>query len=76
MGEGVLTEAWWCRTLVLPDERAARREGVVRVAVEARPLSRPGSRQAMLDAVDLALMHGCVPTVYQWRARPALSDAA
>jgi hypothetical protein len=30
----------------------------------------------MLDAVDLALMHTCVPTVYEWRPRPALTDAA
>ncbi|MGB2919968.1 MAG: DUF2334 domain-containing protein, partial [Mycobacterium sp.] len=52
------------------------RAGVVRVAVAARHLRRPGPRQAMLDAVDLALMHSCVPTVYEWRTRPALSDAA
>ncbi|CAA0078834.1 Uncharacterised protein [Mycolicibacterium vanbaalenii] len=76
IGEGFLAEPWWCRTLVLSAERTARRAGVVRVAVAARHLRRPGPRQAMLDAVDLALMHGCVPTVYQWRARPALSDAA
>jgi hypothetical protein len=30
----------------------------------------------MLDAVDLALMHQCVPSVYQWDPSPALTDAA
>ncbi|MEZ0340546.1 DUF2334 domain-containing protein [Mycobacterium sp. pV006] len=76
IGEGFLAEPWWCRTLVLAAERTARRHGVVRVAVAARHLRRPGPRQAMLDAVDLALMHGCVPAVYRWRERPALTDAA
>jgi uncharacterized protein len=76
IGEGFLTEPWWCRTLVLSAERTARRDGVLRVAVAARHLRRPGPRQAMLDVVDLALLHGCVPAVYEWRARPALSDAA
>jgi uncharacterized protein len=76
IGEGFLTEPWWCRTLVLSAERTARRAGIVRVAVAARHLHRPGPRQAMLDAVDLALMHRCVPSVYQWRPYPALTDAA
>lgn len=76
IGEGFLTEPWWCRTLVLAAERTARREGIVRVAVAARHLRRTGPRQAMLDAVDLALMHSCAPTVYEWRPRPALTDAA
>ena len=30
----------------------------------------------MLDAIDLALMHGCVPDVYQWETGPALTDVA
>ena len=76
IGEGFLSEPWWCRTLVLSAERAARRAGIVRVAVAARHLHRPGPRQAMLDAVDLALMHQCVPAVYEWRPHPALTDAA
>ncbi|MEH3142282.1 MAG: DUF2334 domain-containing protein [Mycobacterium kyogaense] len=76
IGEGFLTEPWWCRTVVLAAERTARRDGVVRVAVAARHLRRPGPRQAMLDAADLALMHGCAPTVYAWRTPAALSDAA
>jgi predicted deacetylase len=76
IGEGFLSEPWWCRTLVLAAERTARRDGIVRVAVHARHLRRPGPRQAMLDAVDLALMHRCVPAVYQWQPYPALTDAA
>jgi uncharacterized protein len=76
IGEGFLSEPWWCRTLVLAAERTARRDGTVRVAVHARHLRRPGPRQAMLDAVDLALMHRCVPAVYQWQPYPALTDAA
>jgi predicted deacetylase len=76
IGEGFLSEPWWCRTLVLAAERTARRGGIVRVAVHARHLRRPGPRQAMLDAVDLALMHRCAPSVYQWDPYPALTDAA
>ncbi len=76
IGEGFLSEPWWCRTLVLSAERAARRAGIVRVAVSARHLQKSGPRQAMLDAIDLALMHQCVPAVYEWRPYPALTDAA
>ncbi|OBG19830.1 DUF2334 domain-containing protein [Mycolicibacterium celeriflavum] len=76
IGEGFLSEPWWCRTLVLSAERIARRGGLVRVAVAARHLRRPGPRRAMLDAVDLALMHRCVPGVYEWWPYRALTDAA
>jgi predicted deacetylase len=76
IGEGFMTEPWWCRTLVLSADRTARRSGVVRVAVAARHLRKPGPRQAMLDAIDLALMHQCAPSVYEWRPYPALTDAA
>jgi uncharacterized protein len=76
IGEGFLSEPWWCRTLVLSADRTARRAGIVRVAVAARHLRKPGPRQAMLDAVDLALMHQCLPAVYEWRPYPALTDAA
>ena len=76
IGEGFLTEPWWCRTLVLSAERTARRSGVVRVAVAARHLRRPGVRQAMLDAVDLALMHSCEPVVHEWQSRASLTRAA
>jgi len=30
----------------------------------------------MLDAVDLALMHQCIPSVYHWDPYTALTDAA
>ncbi|BBY81836.1 DUF2334 domain-containing protein [Mycolicibacterium pulveris] len=76
VGEGFLSEPWWCRTLVLSAQRTARRDGVVRIAVAARHLRKPGPRQAMLDAVDLALLHGCEATVYRWRPHPALPAAA
>ena len=76
IGEGFLSEPWWCRTLVLAAERTARRDGIVRVAVAARHLRRPGPRQAMLDAVDLALMHQCAAGVYHWTPHRALTDAA
>ncbi|MDX1890061.1 DUF2334 domain-containing protein [Mycolicibacterium sp. 050158] len=76
IGEGFLTETWWCRTLVLTAERTARRAGTVRVAVAAGQLHRSGPRQAMLDAIDLALVHRCTPAVYRWEPKPALTDAA
>lgn len=76
IGEGFLTEPWWCRMLVLSAERIARRDGVVRVAVAARQLRKPGPRQAMLDAVDLALLHSCEPTVYRWPNTREVLDAA
>jgi predicted deacetylase len=76
IGEGFLSEPWWCRTLVLSAERTARRAGTVRVAVAAGQLRRPGPRQAMLDAIDLALMHQCAPAVYRWEPKSALTDAA
>ena len=76
IGEGFLAEPWWCRMLVLSAERVARRDGIVRVAVAASHLRKPGPLQAMLDAVDLALLQGCEPTVYEWRADQAVLDAA
>jgi hypothetical protein len=77
IGAGFLTEPWWCRTVVLSAERIARRGGIVRIAVSAKQLSGSAPRQAVVDAIDLALMHGAAPTVYQWRPdRPSLVDAA
>jgi uncharacterized protein len=76
IGEGFMTEPWWCRTLVLAADRTARRAGVVRIAVAAGQLRRPGPRRAVLDAIDLALMHQCAPAVYHWQPNPALTDAA
>ncbi|MFA5711241.1 DUF2334 domain-containing protein [Mycolicibacterium sp.] len=76
IGAGYLAEAWWCRTLVLSAQRTARRGGIVRLAVSARQLSKPGPLQASLDVVDLALLHGCAPDVYRWQSGPALQDVA
>lgn len=76
IGAGFLTETWWCRTLVLSAERTARRGGTVRLAVSAGQLRHTGPRQAVLDAVDLALMHGCTPEMYRWDADPVLAGAA
>ncbi|HUO37027.1 MAG TPA: DUF2334 domain-containing protein, partial [Mycobacterium sp.] len=74
---GFLAEPWWCRTLVLSAERIARRGAVVRIAITARQLQRPGPRQAILDAIDLALLHRTLPTVYRWQPdQPVLIDAA
>ena len=39
IGEGFLSEPWWCRTLVLSAERTARRAGIVRS--QWRPVSTP-----------------------------------
>lgn len=76
IGAGFLSEPWWCRAVVLSAERAARRGDTVRLAVAARHLGRAGTRQAMLDAVDLAVMHGCRPAVYRWPGGPALTGVA
>lgn len=75
-GAGLLSEPWWCRTLVLAAERTARRGGTVRLAISARHLAVPGVRQAVVDAVDLALMHGCRPAAYRWERGPAVTGAA
>lgn len=63
-GPGERAEPWWCRALVLGAGRAARRGRMVRLAVDAADLQRPGPRQAMLDAVDLALHYGARPATY------------
>ncbi|OBI88467.1 DUF2334 domain-containing protein [Mycobacterium asiaticum] len=76
IGEGFLAEPWWCRMVVMSADRIARRSGVVRIAVAARHLRKSGPRQAMLDAVDLALLQRCTPTVYNWRSNKAVLDAA
>jgi predicted deacetylase len=77
IGAAFLTEPWWCRTLVLSAERTARRGGVLRIAITARQLRSSGPRQAVLDAIDLGLMHRATPTVYHWRPdHGAIVDAA
>lgn len=62
-------EPWWCKALVMGAGRVARRGGLLRLAVSAKQLGRSGPRQAMLDAVDLALYHGAAPAVYRWVPR-------
>ncbi|GAA3430666.1 DUF2334 domain-containing protein [Kutzneria kofuensis] len=57
-------EQWLCWALVLGVARAARRGGLVRVAADANDLHRPGPRQAVLDAIDIALHHGAEPMTY------------
>ncbi|MEU7478711.1 DUF2334 domain-containing protein [Lentzea sp. NPDC042327] len=50
--------------LVYAAARSARRGGLTRITVDARDLHRAGARQAVLDAVDVALAHDAVPTTY------------
>ncbi|MCQ4117866.1 DUF2334 domain-containing protein [Rhodococcus tibetensis] len=76
IGEGFRAEPWWCRALVHGSGRTAKRGGVVRLAVTAKQLGTPGPRQALLDAVDLALRHGAEPTVYRWQPRLPRMGAA
>ncbi|MFD0918260.1 DUF2334 domain-containing protein [Saccharopolyspora rosea] len=64
IGPGERGEPWRCRALVLGAGRAARRRRMVRLAVRAGDLARPGPRQAVLDGVDLALHHGADPITY------------
>lgn len=61
---GERAELWWCRAMVLGAARAARRGGLVRIAVDAADLARTARRSALLDAVDVALHHGAVPSTY------------
>jgi predicted deacetylase len=58
-------EPWSCFALVLGVARAARRGGLVRLSVDAADLARPGPRQAILDAIDIATHHGAEPSTYQ-----------
>jgi predicted deacetylase len=69
--QGEHTEPWWCRATVLGAARAARLGRLVRVAVPAAGLSRPGITAAILDAVDIALHHNARPTTYQGLIEPA-----
>lgn len=69
---GERTEPWWCRAMVLGAARAARLGRLVRLAVPAADLGRPGIGTALLDAVDIALHHGAVPTTYPGLVVPAV----
>ncbi|ORL83117.1 DUF2334 domain-containing protein [Prescottella equi] len=76
VGDGFRAEPWRCRGMVLGASRGARRGRLVRLAVSAKQLGRPGPRQAVLDAVDLALHHGAVPVVYRWPLVEGVRGAA
>ncbi len=64
LGPGERAEPWWCRAVALGAGRAARRGRMVRLAVDSGDLRRPGPRQAVLDAVDLALHHDAEAITY------------
>jgi uncharacterized protein len=63
-GSGERTEPWWCFALVMGASRAARKGHLIRLAVDTADLARSGPRQALLDAVDIALHHGATPITY------------
>jgi predicted deacetylase len=75
-GRGDRTEPWWCYAVVLGAARAARRGGLVRLAADTADLERSGSRQALLDAVDIALHHGASGVTYPDVIKPPLARAA
>ena len=56
IGEGFLTEPWWCRTLVLSAERTARRDGIVRVGVAVREVAANNFVQLVPLALDLRIL--------------------
>ncbi|WP_189209100.1 DUF2334 domain-containing protein [Actinokineospora fastidiosa] len=73
---GQRAEPWWCYALVQVAARTARRGGLVRVAADAADLARPGPRQALLDAVDIAVHLGAEPLTYPGlRTAPAEARA-
>ncbi|MGX7723576.1 DUF2334 domain-containing protein [Rhodococcus sp. 5G237] len=76
IGDGAKSEPWWCRAMVIGASRVARRGEVLRLAIAAPRLAESGPRQAILDAVDIALHHGAEPAVYSWHRRPAGTTAA
>lgn len=63
-GFGERTEPWWCFALVMGASRAARRGHLIRLAVDTTDLARSGPRQALLDAIDIALHHDATPLTY------------
>jgi len=67
-GGGERTEPWRCRAMVLTAGRIARRGGLVRLGVDAKHLPRSGPRQAVLDALDLAMHYGAVARCYELAA--------
>jgi uncharacterized protein len=63
-GFGDRTEPWWSFAMVMGAARAARKGHMIRLAVDTSDLSRSGPRQALLDAVDIALHHNATPITY------------
>ncbi|UGQ40415.1 DUF2334 domain-containing protein [Rhodococcus aetherivorans] len=76
IGEGAKAEPWWCRAMVIGAARVARRGGLLRLSISGKQLDRPGPRQAMLDAIDLALHLEAQPSVYRWPPRLRTLGAA
>lgn len=72
-GQSQRTETVRCFALVLAAARAARRGGLVRLGVDAADLTRPGLRQAFLDAVDVSLENRAFGTTYGLLRRLAVS---
>lgn len=72
-GPSQRTETVRCFALVLAAARAARRGGLVRLGVDAADLTRPGLRQAFLDAVDVSLENRAFGTTYGSLRRLAVS---
>lgn len=64
-GQPNRTETLRCFALVLAVARAARRGGLIRVGADVADLARPGPRQALLDAVDVAVEAGAAPSTYR-----------
>lgn len=73
IGDGFLSEPWWCRALLAQANRIARRGGVLRLAVDARRLESSTVSRTLLDAIDLALHHGAQPQVYESRRKLLLA---
>lgn len=73
---GFLTEPWWCKTVLLSTDRMVRRGGTVRLVISGKLLAKKESRKAILDAVEIALAHGCTPAVYEWSRGAKSSEAA
>lgn len=76
IGDGFPVEPWWCRLLVANTVRVARRGGVVRLSVAAKHLDAPVAGKAILDCIDLALMHDVEPLTYRRLATAPLRRAA
>jgi len=70
VGGGNRTEPWRCRAMVLGAGRTTRRGGLCRLGIDARHLNRSGPRQAVLDALDLALHHRAIAQTYQLPLTP------